>query len=179
MSLDEFDTADWVEGYRYELGRGIISVTNIPGRPHVTRYMAVRKQFVLYEAAHPDEIHTVLGGAECKVLVAGLESERHPDLAVYKKPPPDEELWSTWVPELVIEIVSRGSGERDYIEKREEYLQFGIQEYWIIDADKRQMTALRRYRGQWNERIIRAPKKYKTPLLPGLEFDCTAVFNAK
>lgn len=36
-------------------------------------------------------------------------------------------------PDLVVEIVSKGSVIRDYIEKKEDYERFGVKEYWIID----------------------------------------------
>ncbi len=75
-------------------------------------------------------------------------------------------------------MVSPSSKARDYDEKPEEYLQFRIQEYWIIDADKRQMIILQRSRGRWAAQIIRPPKTYKTHLLPGLEFSCESIFRA-
>lgn len=36
-------------------------------------------------------------------------------------------------PDLVVEIVSKGSVIRDYVEKKEDYERFGVKEYWIID----------------------------------------------
>lgn len=36
-------------------------------------------------------------------------------------------------PDLVIEVVSKGSVVRDYIEKKNDYEAFGVAEYWIID----------------------------------------------
>lgn len=36
-------------------------------------------------------------------------------------------------PDLIIEIVSKGSIIRDYVEKKEDYEKFSIKEYWIID----------------------------------------------
>ena len=63
-------------------------------------------------------------------------------------------------------------------EKPEEYLQFGVREYWIVDGEKREMLVLRRSRGKWAERIVRPPALYKTRLLPGLEFNCEQIFAA-
>ena len=37
------------------------------------------------------------------------------------------------VPDLLIEVVSKGSVVRDYVEKKNDYEKFGVQEYWIID----------------------------------------------
>ncbi|MFD2519596.1 Uma2 family endonuclease [Emticicia soli] len=36
-------------------------------------------------------------------------------------------------PDLLVEIVSKGSIIRDYVEKKEDYEKFGVKEYWIID----------------------------------------------
>lgn len=133
MSLEEFDRAEGAEGQRYELARGVITVVDVPGPRHLAQVNMARRQLAGYDLAHPGEIHAMAAGGECKVPVAGLESERHPGLAVYKNPAPAErDVWSVWVPELVVEVISPGSEERDYVEKREEYLRFGVQEYWII-----------------------------------------------
>ncbi|RYU96279.1 Uma2 family endonuclease [Emticicia agri] len=40
-------------------------------------------------------------------------------------------------PDLMIEIVSKGSIIRDYVEKKEDYEKFGIKEYWIIDPQNK------------------------------------------
>jgi Uma2 family endonuclease len=36
--------------------------------------------------------------------------------------------------DLLVEVVSKGSVARDYIEKRNDYQKFGVKEYWIIDS---------------------------------------------
>ncbi len=83
-----------------------------------------------------------------------------------------------WIPELVVEVVSRGSEDRDYVEKRDEYLAFGVKEYWIIDAQRKQMLVLRRFRGRWKEQTVSPGDVYQTALLPGLRFDLDAVMQA-
>ena len=180
MSLDDFEHAEAAEGYRYELARGVVVVTDVPKPKHLRILHAIRKQIGAHDLAHPGTIHMIAGGGECKVLVDGYQSERHPDLAVYKTEPPSEgdEVWGQWVPELVVEIVSKGSAQRDYQEKREEYLAFGVKEYWIVDPAKAAMLVLRRYRGRWTERAVGPADVYETPLLPGLRFECGPVFAA-
>jgi Uma2 family endonuclease len=180
MSLADFEFAEVQEGYLYELGRGVIVVSDVPNPPHLAQVTAIRRQLLAYDLANPGRIYTVASGNECKLLVFDLESERHPDLTVYKTPPPraDSKVWRSWVPELVIEVVSPDSHERDYQEKREEYLALGIKEYWIFDAERQEMRVLQRRAGNWSERVVRPPRVYKTRLLPGLEFDCGAVFEA-
>ncbi len=38
------------------------------------------------------------------------------------------------IPDLLVEVVSKGSVARDYIEKKNDYERFGVKEYWIIDS---------------------------------------------
>lgn len=179
MTLAEFDHAEVQDGYRYELGHGVIVVSDVPNRRHLAQFTILRRQLAAYDLAHPGSIHTLAGGGECKILVPSFESERHPDLAVYLTPPPDEEgLWSRWVPAIVIEIVSPGSEQRDYQEKREEYLAFGVREYWIVDADRREVLVLKRSAGRWRRSVIKPPNIYQTRLLPGFELACQPVFQA-
>ena len=180
MSLAEFEHADGQEGHVYELSRGVVTVVDVPDRRHALQLDAIRDQLYAYKHSNPGRIHVVLPGSECKILLHGLESERHPDLAIYKLPPLDDEedQWATWIPEIVMEVVSRSSRHRDYEQKPDEYLQFGILQYWILDAETQEMLVLRRFGGRWVRRVVRPPEVYKPRLLPGLEFDCGAVFRA-
>jgi Uma2 family endonuclease len=179
MSLADFDHAEGREGYLYELRKGVITVMDVPDRKHLFQLNAARKQLFAYWAAHSEQIHTIAFGGECKVLLSGAESERHPDLAIYKSAPDEEEeLWAHWIPDVAIEIVSRSSHHRDYVEKREEYFQFGIREYWIIDAEPQQMLALRRSAGRWVEKIVKANETHRTRLLPEFEFNLAPIFEA-
>jgi Uma2 family endonuclease len=178
MSLQEFDQAEGEPGHLYELGRGEIVVVNVPNPEHFALVDAVRQLLSDYRQANAGRIFCLGAGSECKILLAELESERHPDLAVYKTQPPEEDVWSSWVPEIVIEVVSSGSEERDYVEKREEYLRFGVSEYWILDGFKQELLVLRRSGGRWAERVVRPPEVYRTRLLPGFELACGQVFEA-
>lgn len=179
MSLEDFEFAEVEEGHIYELSRGVITVSEVPKPRHFLQADAIMEQLYAYKLAHRGKILGIATGSECKILIAGLESERHPDVAVYTAPPPEgTNPWPDWIPAIVIEVVSPGSEQRDYFEKREEYLQFGVREYWIIDAEKKEMLVLRRSAGQWAEQKIRPPKKYRCQALPGLEFNPGAVFDA-
>lgn len=179
MSLAEFDTAEGKPGYLYELSRGTITVTNVPDWPHQFQVHAAHQQFSAHLLRHPEQIALISEGSGCKVLLSTLQSERHPDLSIYTDfPPAGAQVWATWIAAIVLEIVSKGSEQRDYVEKREEYLQFGVREYWILDAAKGEMLVLRRQGGAWTEHVLRPPQLYRTPLLPGLKFSCGRVFKA-
>jgi hypothetical protein len=179
MSLEDFDHAEVQEGYLYELSRGVVTVSDVPDLRHLAQVEAIRLQLYTYRLSHPGRIHALASGSECKVLLTDLQSERHPDLSVYKTAPAEEDdVWSTWIPEVVIEVVSPSSAQRDYHEKPEEYLAFGVREYWIVDAERREVRVLRRSGGRWVERVVRPPDVYKTRLLPGFELSPEAVFRA-
>ena len=179
MSLEDFDHAEVREGHLYELGRGRIVVSDVPGKKHLKQWQVIRDTFLKFHFRNPGKIDTVVGGAEAKMLVWGFVSERHPDLSVYLKPAPSgEDIWSTWVPEIVVEIVSKGSARRDYEEKPEEYLAFGVKEYWVVDSAKEQMTVFRRVAGRRVTRVVEGNQTYKTRMLRGFELDLAAVFAA-
>jgi Uma2 family endonuclease len=179
MSLEEFDKAEGQPGYIYELSRGMVTVYDIPGPKHLRMVHEARRQLLRYDQAHPGIIVGIASIGECKVLVAKLQSERHPDLAVYMSRPPGKgNIWRKWVPEIVIEVVSPQSDFRDYKEKPKEYLQFGAKEYWILDADERKMVVLKRVGGQRRRKTVKPPQVHKPGFLPGLEFSCKKVFDA-
>jgi Uma2 family endonuclease len=179
MTLDEFDVAEGVEGRLYELGRGVIVVTDVPSPFHFAQVEALRRQLYAYAATHPDVIHGIAAGSDAKILVAEDQSERHPDLLIYRTSPPQTDVWSTWIPEIVIEIVSPSSAHRDYEEKPAEYLAFGVAEYWIVDSAKQEMTVLRRSRGQWARSAVKPGETYQTRLLPNFTLDVAAVLNPR
>jgi len=179
MSLEEFDRAEVRAGHLYELSRGVITVSDIPSQKHFAQVDAIMQQFYLYKASHPKVIHRVGTGSECKILAEGFESERHPDVAIYKTPAPDsDDIWSIWVPEIIIEVVSPSSEKRDYEEKPPEYLAFGVSEYWIFDEPKQQVTVLQRSGGRWKTRVLNPTQTITTHLLPEFQLNIQAVFTA-
>ncbi len=73
------------------------------------------------------------------------------------------------MPSIVVEVVSESGEDRDYVEKREEYLRIGVSEYWILDPARRRMLVLIRMGDVWEERLYPEDGIHRTELLPGLE----------
>lgn len=179
MSLKEFGPIKVQEGFHYELGRGRIEVSDIPRLPHGKQLSALRRQLFRYDDANPGRIRDIFGGGECKITIPTTESERHPDLAVYlSDSPPGDQPWDEWVPEIVVEFVSKSSARRDYGEKAEDYLAAGVREYWIIDRFKQLLTVLARAGDAWDRREYGPDEPHATPLLPGFTLTCGPLFAA-
>ena len=180
MTLDEFDDAEVDTGFLAELGRGVVIVREVPLPWHLILIDRIRSLLLSYRVSEQGRIFCVAGGGECKLPIGPYESERHPDLAVYLTEPPYQNsnaVWSEWIPELVIEVVSPGSEIRDYSEKRDEYLSFGVREYWIVNSDRKEVLVLRRMRGQWSEQTLTVADEYAPHLLPGFQLPVATLFE--
>ncbi len=170
MDFEEFIRADFQDGWLYELARGIVIVTEIPGIHHGRIVSRFRELFVLYDVAHRGVINYLAGGGECRIRLPGMKSDRHPDQAIYLQPDPEgPHVWTRWVPTIVVEVVSESGEDRDYVEKREEYLRAGVREYWILDPNRRRMLVLLRLGDTWEEQVLGEEGVHRTELLPGLE----------
>src|SRR5262249_52624743 len=75
------------------------------------------------------------------------------------------------LPSIAVEFVSAGrrNRRRDYVDKRREYLQAGISEYWIFDRFQRTLTVIHNRAAGPEEQVIPENETYRTPLLPGFE----------
>ena len=181
MSLKAFEFAEVEEGYLYELARGYLVVSEVPNYPHASMTALIRDFLGRYRLENPRAVHLILDGSSNKVVVPAWESERHPDIAVYltaPKGPKNRTIWRTWIPELVIEVVTESSRDRDYTEKRDEYWTLGVKEYWIVDAKLKQVLVLKRGRSQWTEKTLGRADVGETRLLPGFKLSCRALFDA-
>ena len=153
MTLEEYCRADFEEGYRYELGRGVLEVTKIPGTRHNQVVCNLYRAIARYEVIQPRAILRYGGGNESHFWIPELVSGRHPDFAVVLRPEPGVRNKNP-VPSLAAEVVSRRSVQRDYVIKREEYLIYGLPEYWIVDLWLRKLTLLIRDGDAWAEQVL-------------------------
>jgi Uma2 family endonuclease len=171
MSLDAFREADEEPGYRYELARGVLEVNEIPKTPHRRVVSNLFKLAANYDRDHPGVIDYFGGGTEVRAWVVGKDLARHPDFGIVFLGAPLDAVGDLQA-FLVAEVVSPSSKKRDYQEKRQDYLDYGIREYWIVDPLRRQLTVLIREVQEgdatWSERVFEAAQAIESPLLPGL-----------
>lgn len=169
MSYAAFLRAEFEEGWLYELARGVVDVTEVPGILHAQIVERLGDLFGHHKRKHPKSFFMRGGCGECRIRTPGLRSDRHPDQAVYLTPPPTgKDAWGRWIPDLVVEVVSKGGEDRDYVDKAEEYLRAGVREYWVVDPMKRRMLVHRRDGDTWTLKSIADAASYRPSLLPGL-----------
>jgi Uma2 family endonuclease len=178
LSLEEFESADAQEGYRYEIIYGRLEVSPVPDLPHERLLGWLRDALKAYTQQHPEVINEVFGPA--RVFVPEVEegvTAPEPDMACYHDFPtdlPEEDVnWDDVSPLVVVEVISPETADKDLTRNVPLYLQVPtIREYWIVDprqSYKRPSMLVYRRRGQrWQNSIrVAAGGTYTTRLLPG------------
>jgi Uma2 family endonuclease len=121
------------DGNKYELVRGELFVTPPPSVAHEELAAALGRILDHYAEEHGlGRVHRP------RAVLRTLASEVEPDLMVRAKAATDSDWAALPIPLLVVEIVSATTRRRDYIQKRDLYVDAGVPEYWIVDG--RDMT---------------------------------------
>ncbi len=163
LAPDEFDAAEFEDGYRYELIHGVLVVSPAPSPQERGPNDRLGHWLCFYQERHPQ------GSALDETL---------PEHDVYVGPErrrADRVIWASLgrqpraeeTPTIVVEFVSAGRRNllRDYEEKRREYASLGVQEYWVVDRFRRTLTVFR----PDAKSVYGEDHVYTTPLLPGFE----------
>jgi Uma2 family endonuclease len=167
MTIEEFLEAEEELGYRYELARGVLEVSEVPDDPHGQIISNLFDVVSAYRRLRPEVILRYGGSNEFRIWMPGMVSGRNPDLGIVLKGAA-RDYRGRRIPALVAEVVSEGSIERDYHAKREEYLAYGLLEYWVIDLIQRKINVLVRHGDIWVEQPIVEGQPIPSLVLPGL-----------
>ena len=106
---------------------------------------------------------------------------REPDLLLLldaDDPRRENRYW--WGADLVVEIVGPDKPERDLVDKRFDYAEAGIPEYWIVNPLNQTVTVLRLDGDEFGEHGVFVRRQRTTSvLLSGFAIDVTAPFAAR
>ena len=81
-------------------------------------------------------------------------------------------------PDLVIEMLSPGTEQRDLTIKRERYEMLDVKEYWLANPVAKTISVLRLRDGAFEHiGVFTEGMTVETPLLPGLRVDVSSVFD--
>ena len=172
MSLEEFLEAEEQPGYLYELARGVVEVSGVPGDLHFQVVDNLHELFSDHRRQNPNLILRIGRGGDVQYIIPEMETDRHPDLAIVFREA-KRDFKGRRMSVLGVEVVSPGSTarKRDYVDKRVDYLAFGLLEYWIVDPIEKQVKVLARRElegvASWEERIYRDADLIVSGLLPG------------
>jgi Uma2 family endonuclease len=164
------------EGSRYELHRfQLIDISPAPKTEHqkiAKRLFRLFDQFVennqLGEAYFAPMDVVFSDGEVCQadiLVLANDQLHQIKDDAVYG------------APGLIVEVVSKGSVARDYVEKKEDYERFGVKEYWIVDPRNESILVY----GVVDEKFqliaaVESKGEVKSAYLPGFLIEATHIF---
>jgi len=178
MTPEEFDAIEeYDEDYRYELVHGVLVVTPIPLAEETGPNELLGHALLDYRAHHPQG--SALDYTLPQQYVFTRTSRRLADRLIWtglgRLPNRRRDL-----PSVAVEFVSAGrrNRQRDYVDKRQEYMEVGIAEYWIIDRFRRTMTVIQNKATGPEERVIAEHETYQSPLLPGFEVPLARLLEA-
>ncbi|RLS53730.1 MAG: Uma2 family endonuclease [Planctomycetota bacterium] len=161
-----------------EFTHGVLEFLEIPTLKHqlIVAFLYERLQ------AHVrrDKLGKVLF-APLRIRVAP-ETIREPDVVYlsHKKVPRNKSKPPEGA-DLVMEVVSpsEASRKRDLIEKRRDYAQAGIAEYWIVDPESSTITVLALNGSKYEQAgKYKSGQKATSRRLPGFEIDVTEALTA-
>ena len=105
---------------------------------------------------------------------------REPDLllvADVDDPRAQDDYWRG--ADLVMEVVSPDDPERDLVEKRGDYVEAGVPEYWIVHPLDETVTVLALSGGEYREHgVFRPGERAGSASLPGFSVDVREAFGA-
>jgi Uma2 family endonuclease len=169
MTPEEFDAIkDWDEEYCYELIHGVVVVTPIPLESEVDPNEELGHWLRAYREQHPQgqALDKTLAERHVRTRTSRRKADRLIWAGLGRVPDPRADA-----PTIVVEFVSRSRRDRrrDYEDKRKEYLEIHVKEYWIIDRFRRNMTVVFNGADSPRELTVAEHEVYRTPLLPGFE----------
>jgi Uma2 family endonuclease len=178
MTPAEFDAIeDYDENYRYELIHGVLVVSPLP-LPLETGPNELLGYYLLdFQMKHPQGSSLDLTLPQQYVKVRG--GRRIADRLIWAGlgyMPDVRQDTATIAAEFV--SAGRRNQKRDYEEKRREYQEAGLKEYWIIDRFQRTMTVIQ-FRGRRIAvKVIHENETYESPLLPGFQVPLATLLAA-
>jgi len=79
-------------------------------------------------------------------------------------------------PDIAVEVVSRDSRQRDYVEKKRLYSRAGVSEYWLVDPLQRRVEFYRLEDGEYVLAPLERNRYFRSQAAPGFWLDIEWLF---
>ncbi|NER98841.1 MAG: Uma2 family endonuclease [Symploca sp. SIO1B1] len=147
--------------------------------------------WLMYKLVQLVDRRLVLPTNCCELQVIGKTQNRFPDLVVIREEhlEPTKKRQTITLnmapPRLVVEVVSPYRNQkddnykRDYIEKRQQYEQRCIPEYWIVDPQAQLVTVLVLVNGRYQATEFNGLQRIVSRTFPELELTVKQVLEAR
>ena len=183
FTQDEFE--EWLselpkeDTNRYELLNGSIVMTPPAGWPHGNT--GARIVSPLFNCASQYQLGEVFDSSTGYRLPSGDTLE--PDVSFISTarlqagPAPRRGKFLEIAPNLVVEILSTPTALRDRTEKKAIYERNGVDEYWLVDTDRREVTMFRLVNGRYGSPLLfRTGDTLTSVVLPQLQLPLSNLF---
>jgi len=183
FTQDEFEAwlaelSSW-DGNHYELINGSVVMTPPAGWPHGNTGARIVR--ALSNCALQHQLGEVFESSTGYRLPSGDTLE--PDVSFISTarlqagPAPQRGKFLEIVPNLVVEILSSTTAVRDRTEKKTIYERNGVEEYWLVDTDKRIITVFRLSAGRYGPLLtFNSGDVVTSAVLPQLDLPAGEVF---
>ncbi|MDV3351033.1 Uma2 family endonuclease [Leptothoe sp. LEGE 181152] len=185
LTLEEYLTYDDGTDARYELVNGVLVEMPTESPINKTIVMFLVSYFLRLGIPY----YRLAVGHQLEVT-SEKASAREPDLVVHSEESAaailrDGKLLRLGmpIPDLVVEVVSSSdtdlkSRERDYVEKRQEYSELKVPEYWIIDPVAEVVCVLTLVDGDYQERKFEGDQVLLSSQFTVVDLTATQVLRA-
>jgi len=163
------------EERRYEILDGDLFMTPAPTPYH--QIVAGNLYSSLREHVYKGRLGQVIM-APCDVLLSETDVVQPDILFVSKKRASIiEEKYISAAPDLVVEVLSPATAERDRTLKMKTYARFGVRELWVAVHDAKSIALFTNTgQGFQEEALLRMGEVLRSRLLPGLEIALAKIF---
>ena len=167
------DTPD--DGRTYELLDGEIVVSPAPTPRHQDTLQAINRLLDRWVIDH--DLGTVMLAPTDVVL--DEKNALQPDLFFYSIGNPLHEVNGRLhgVPDLVVEIMSPSSRDRDAVVKAMRYARAGVREFWLVDPGPRTITVFVLKGDSYDELRPHSDGSLPSDVVPGLRVDRSEIFR--
>jgi len=180
LTFEQYLSYDDGTENRYELIDG--ELTALPPESGLNIIIATHLVLVLARVVD----FRLIRSHSCELQVTGTVQNRYPDLVILNlEHLPLTQRRSTLTldmppPQLVVEIVSPGKAnhQRDYVDKRKQYVARGIPEYWIVDPQAEVVIVLALESGAYVEiGQFRGDEAIVSPTVPDLALSAEQILQ--